>query len=91
MSVTKEKSDVIYALMLLLCLLLCANISKSERLTFKVGGSRQGINSGDHESPLFPMLPRGPVPPSGPNPDSPPFKLDGHTSKPTSVANNLLP
>ncbi|KAK4714303.1 hypothetical protein R3W88_020210 [Solanum pinnatisectum] len=82
MSITKKKSNLIFALMLLLT--LSANLSNSERLTFKVV-SQQGISStGDGSSYILPMLPRGPSPPSGANP-SPPYALlhkDQYTSPP---------
>ncbi|KAK4355877.1 hypothetical protein RND71_024848 [Anisodus tanguticus] len=99
MSVTKEKSDLIFALMLLLTVfLLSANLSNSERLTFKVPSQKASGNNGD-ESPYLPMLPRGPVPPSGPNPnrpDPPPFSLvhkEEYSSKPSSNSHaiNVLP
>ncbi|KAJ8568839.1 hypothetical protein K7X08_032470 [Anisodus acutangulus] len=102
MSVTKEKSNLMFALMLLLTLfLLSAYLANSERLTFKVGSQKTSGNNGD-ETPYLPMLPRGPVPPSGPNPDrpdTPPFDVHAnlplvHNSyKPSSNshANNVLP
>uniref|UniRef100_M1BKK4 Uncharacterized protein n=1 Tax=Solanum tuberosum TaxID=4113 RepID=M1BKK4_SOLTU len=83
MSITKKKFNLIFALMLLLT--LSANLSNSERLTFKVV-SQQGISStGDGSSyNILPMLPRGPSPSSGASP-SPPYALlhkDQYTSPP---------